>query len=162
MWQQLELVSELECDLQDTVDWGSKWLADFKAGKTQLVSFDQSKSALLMWKWMGLLFRKNHFSRCWVWLSLLHWIGALILSLLLNLSPRKLESWFVLWSFLLLRLLCISINLLCGHVWAGGPVWACAFVKLQKRICRIVGPLLAASYELLAHHWNVASLSLFL
>ena len=114
-----------------------------------------------MWKWMGLLFRKNHLSRCSVWLSLLHWIGALILSLLLNLSPRKLEPWFVLWSFLLLRLLCISINLLCGHVWAGGHVWTGAFVKLQKRICRIVGPLLAASYELLTHHWNVASLSLF-
>ena len=33
--------------------------------------------------------------------------------------------------------------------------------KLQKRICRIVGPLLAASLEPLAHRGNVASLSLF-
>ena len=33
--------------------------------------------------------------------------------------------------------------------------------KLQKRICRIVGPLLAASLEPLAHRRNVASLSLF-
>ena len=40
MWQQLELASELECDLRDTVDWGRKWLADFNAGKTQLVLFD--------------------------------------------------------------------------------------------------------------------------
>ena len=38
--QQLELVSELEFDLPDTVDWGRKWLVDFNAGKTQLVSFD--------------------------------------------------------------------------------------------------------------------------
>ena len=41
---ELELASELESDLRDTVDWGGKRLADFKAGKTQLVSFDQSKN----------------------------------------------------------------------------------------------------------------------
>ena len=40
LWQQLELASELESDLQDTVDWGKKWLVVFNAGKTQLVSFD--------------------------------------------------------------------------------------------------------------------------
>ena len=39
LWQQLELVSKLESDLQDTVDWGKKWLVDFNAGKTQLVWF---------------------------------------------------------------------------------------------------------------------------
>ena len=33
--------------------------------------------------------------------------------------------------------------------------------KLQKRICRIVGPSLAACLEPLAHRRNVASLSLF-
>ena len=44
LWQQLELASELESDLRDTVDWGRKWLVDFNAGKTQLVSFDRSKS----------------------------------------------------------------------------------------------------------------------
>ena len=42
LWQQLELASELESDLPDTVDWDRKWLADFSAGKTQLVSFDRS------------------------------------------------------------------------------------------------------------------------
>ena len=40
LWQQLELASELDSDLQDTVDWARKWLVDFIAGKTQLVSFD--------------------------------------------------------------------------------------------------------------------------
>ena len=40
MWQQLELASELESDLLDTV----KWLVDFSAGRTQLVSFDWSKN----------------------------------------------------------------------------------------------------------------------
>ena len=44
MWQQLELASELEFDIRDTVDWGRNWLFDFNAGKTQLVLFDQSNS----------------------------------------------------------------------------------------------------------------------
>ena len=43
LWQ-LELVSELKSYLQDTVGWGSKWLVDFNAGKTQLVLFDQSNN----------------------------------------------------------------------------------------------------------------------
>ena len=45
LWQQLELASELESDLRGTVDWGKKWLVDFIAGKTQLVSFDRSNNS---------------------------------------------------------------------------------------------------------------------
>ena len=45
MWQQLELASELEFDLRETVDWGNKWLVDLNAGKTQLVSFDWSNNS---------------------------------------------------------------------------------------------------------------------
>ena len=41
LWKQIELASELESDLRDTVDWGKKRLVDFNAGKMQLVSFDQ-------------------------------------------------------------------------------------------------------------------------
>ena len=44
LWQQLEFASELESDLQDTVDWGRKWIVDFNAGKTQLVLFDRFKN----------------------------------------------------------------------------------------------------------------------
>ena len=44
LWQQLELASELESDLRDTVDWGRKWFVDFNAGKTQLVLFDRSNN----------------------------------------------------------------------------------------------------------------------
>ena len=51
-------------------------------------------------------------------------VGALTVPLLLKMSLRKLESWFILWGFFLLRLLFISINLLkrsclqyCCHVW---------------------------------------------
>ena len=39
LWQQLELASEPESDLWETVDWGRKWLVEFNAGKTQLVLF---------------------------------------------------------------------------------------------------------------------------
>ena len=50
----------------------------------------------------------------------------------------------------------------CCHVWAGVPsCYLDLLDKLQKRICRIVGPSLAASLEPLAHRRNVASLSLF-
>ena len=44
LWQQLELASELESDLRDTMNWGKKWLVDFNAWKTQLVLFDQSNN----------------------------------------------------------------------------------------------------------------------
>ena len=40
--QQLQLASELESDLRDTMDWGRKWLVDFSVGKTQLISFNRS------------------------------------------------------------------------------------------------------------------------
>ena len=32
----------LEPDIQDTLNWSRKWLVDFNAGKTQLVSFYRS------------------------------------------------------------------------------------------------------------------------
>ena len=45
LWQKLELASELESDLRDTVSCGKKWLVDFNAGKTQLLLFDRSNNA---------------------------------------------------------------------------------------------------------------------
>ena len=36
------MASKLESNLQDTVNWGKKWLVDFNAGKTLLVLFDRS------------------------------------------------------------------------------------------------------------------------
>ena len=44
LWQQLELAYEVESALRDIVDKVKKWLVDFSAGKTQLVSFDQSNN----------------------------------------------------------------------------------------------------------------------
>ena len=42
--QQLDVASELESDVQYTVDWGKKWLVNFSAGKTHLVLFDLSNN----------------------------------------------------------------------------------------------------------------------
>ena len=50
----------------------------------------------------------------------------------------------------------------CCHVWAGPPSCYLELLdKLQKRICRTVGPALATSVEPLAHRRDIASLSLF-
>ena len=47
------------------------------------------------------------------------------------------------------------------HVWAGAPSCYLELLdKLQKWICRTVGPSLAVSLELLTQRRNVASLSL--
>ena len=48
LWQQLELASELESDLGDAVDWDRKWLVDFSAGKTQLVSIGKSNRWIVL------------------------------------------------------------------------------------------------------------------
>ena len=92
LWQQLELASELESDLQDTVDWGRKWLVDFNAGKTQLVSFDHSKNtgAIDVKMDESVLEEKSFFKMLGLtFSSKLDW--GLTLSLLLKLPPRKLE-----------------------------------------------------------------------
>ena len=44
LWQQIDLTSELESDIQDPVDWGKKWLVDFNAGKTQVVQIGGSNN----------------------------------------------------------------------------------------------------------------------
>ena len=50
----------------------------------------------------------------------------------------------------------------CCHLWAGTPSFYLQLLdKLQKQLRRTVGPSLATSLEPLAHHQNVASLSLF-
>ena len=62
LWQQLELASALESDLRDTVDWSRRWLVDFNAGKTQLVSFHRSKNTGAIEVKMDW---SVHLLRCW-------------------------------------------------------------------------------------------------
>ena len=95
LWQQLELASELESDLRDTVYWRKKWVVDFNTVKTQLVLFDQSNNTGAIdgkmnesvleekssFKVLGLTFSSKLDWRNW----------TLTLSLLLKLSSRKLE-----------------------------------------------------------------------
>ena len=92
LWQQLELASELEFDLQDTVNLSKKWLVDFSAGKTQLVSFDRSSNngSIDVKMDRPALEEKSSFKMLDS-PSPLNWTGALTLSLLLKLPPRKLE-----------------------------------------------------------------------
>ena len=72
---------------------------------------------LSMWEWMGLFLRKSHLLRYWGCLSLLKWIEVFTNFPLLKLEPWFVLSWptqkqvMVLWSFFLLRVFCISINL---------------------------------------------------
>ena len=117
---------------------------------------------------MGRFLRKNYLLRWWGWLSLLNCIGALTLSLLLKVPPRKLEPLFIIWGFFFLRLLIISINLPYIHAWntvfMPGLVllvaaWNCWIRYKNGYVGLLVLPLLCL--EPLAHRRNVASLSRF-
>ena len=118
LWQQLELASELESDLRDTVDWGRKQLVDFNAGKTQLVLFDRSKNTGAIDVKMdgSILEEKTSFKMLGLtFSSKLDW-GSYILSIAKTAS-KKIGALIRSMKFLLLRLLCISINLPYGHAW---------------------------------------------
>ena len=152
------------------MDWGRKWLLDFNAEKTQLVLFDQSKNtgAIDMkmdgsvpeektsFKMLGLTFS-----------SKLDW-GSYIVSIAKTASQRigalirsmKFRSPEV--ALYLYKSTIQPCMEYCCHVWAGAPSCYLELLdKLQKQICRTVGPLLAACLEPLAHRRNVTSLSLF-
>ena len=93
--QQLELASELESGLQDiTIGAGSGSLISMLEKLNWFYLTSLVTLVLLMWKWLGLFLRKKYLLR--YWLSLLNWIQALTLFLLLKLPPRQLELWFTL------------------------------------------------------------------
>ena len=87
------MVAEPYSDQRITLDWGRKWLVDFNAGKTQLLSFGRSHNtgATDMKKREFVLEEKSSLKMLWLTFSLLNWTGILTLSLLLKLPPRKLE-----------------------------------------------------------------------
>ena len=152
------------------MEWGKKWLVNFNAGKTQLVSFDWSNnngsidvkmdgSALeekSSFKMLGLTFSsKLDWGSYMIYIAKTasKKIGALICSMKF-ISP---EVALNLYKFTIHP--CMEC---CWHVWASA---SCCYIelldKLQKQICRAVGPLLATSLEPMAYRQNVASLSLF-
>ena len=127
------------------MDWGRKWLVDFNAGKTQLVSFDRSKNTGAIdvkidgsvleektsFKMLGLTFSSRL-----DWVSIAKTaskkIGALIRSMKF-LSPEV-----ALYLYKSTIRPCMEC---CCHVWAGVPSCYLELLdKLQKQICRTVGP----------------------
>ena len=143
LWQQLE------SDLQDTVDWVRKWLVDFNAGKTQLVSFEPSNNTGAIdvktdwsvleqkssFKMLGLTFFSKLDLVCYI-ISIAKTaskkIGALIRSMKF-LSP---EVALYLYKFTICP--CMEY---CCHVGAGAPSCYLELLdKLQKQLCRTVGP----------------------
>ena len=163
------MASELESDLRDTVDWAKKWLVDFNVGKTQLVSFDQSNNnGSIDVKMDGfVLEEKSSFKMLGLtFSSKLDW-GSYIIFVAKTASKKiSFTLFYEVLSPEVTLYLCKSTIRPCMEyccpVWAG--VCSCyleLLEKLQKQICRTVGPSLAASLEPLAHRRNVASLSLF-
>ena len=159
--------SELEYDLRDTVQWGRKWLVDFNAGKTQVVSFDQSKSTDTIDVKMdrSVLEEKSSFKMLGLTFSSKFDWGSYIVSIAKTVSKK---SGALIWSMkflspeVVLYLYKSTIRPCmeyCCHLWAGAPSCYLELLdKLQKRICRTVGPSFAASLEPLADRQNVVSL----
>ena len=161
LWQQLELASELESDLRDMVDWGKKWLVDFNAGKTQLVPFDRPNNNGSIDVKMGgsILEEKSSFKMLGLtFSSKLDW-GSYIISIAKTAS-KKIGALICSMKFLspevapyLYKSTIRACMEYCCQIWAGAPsCYLDLLDKLQKRICRIVGPSLAPSLEPLAHY----------
>ena len=135
LWQQLELASELESDLRDTVDWGKKWLVGFNAGKTQLVLFDRSHNfGTIDMKMDGsVLEEKSSFKMLGLtFFSKLDW-GAYIISIDKTASKKigaLIRSMKFLSSevapYLYKSTICPCMEYCC-HIWAGALVatWNC-------------------------------------
>ena len=121
---------------------------------------------LLMWKRMGLFLQENDLLRCWGFLSVLNWIGALTLFLLLKLPPRKLEPWFILWSFFSKVALYLYKSTY-GYAWntvvmSGlallADTWNCLISYINGYAGLLVLHLLPLG--LLAHWWNDVGITL--
>ena len=145
------------------MDRGRKCLVDFNAGKTQLVLFDRFNNTAAIdvkmnesvpeerssFKMLGLTFSSNLDWDSYI-ISITKTaskkIGALIFSMKF-LSP-EVALYLSIWS-------CMEY---CCHVWAGTPSWILELLdKLQKWICRTVGPTITTSLKPLAHRRIVAS-----
>ena len=101
-----------------------KWLVDFNAGKTQLVSLHRSKSNAAI---------DEKIDEIEVLIRSMKFLSPQVALYLYKSTIRP----------------CMEY---CCHVWADAPsCYLDLLDKLQKRICRTVIPSRAASLELLAH-----------
>ena len=162
-----DLASELESDLQDTLDWGRKWLLDFNTAKTQLVSYDRSNNTNAIDVKMDRSVLEEKLSFRMVRLtfsSKLYW-GSYIISIAKTASKKigaLIRSMKFLSPEVALYLYKSTIRPCmdyCCHVWDGAPSCYLELLdKLQKRICRtglLPLHLLLASIEPLARRRNV-------
>ena len=130
------MASEIESDLCDTAVWAKKWLVDFNAGKTQLVSFDLSNNngsidvkmggSILeeksSFKMLGLTFSsKSDWGSYIIAKTASKKIGALIRSMKF-LSPKV--------ALYLYKSTISPCMEYCCHVWAGAP--SCCLDLLDK------------------------------
>ena len=131
------------------MDWGRKWLADFSAGKTQLVLSDRSKNTGAIDVKMdgAVLEEKTSFRMLGlIFSSKLDW-GSYIVSIAKTVSKNigaLIRSMKFLSPEVALYLYKSTIRPCmeyCCHVWAGAPSYYLELLdKLQKWICRTVGP----------------------
>ena len=168
-------VSELESDLQDTVDWYRNWLVDFNAGKTELVLFDRSNitGAKLMLNFIDMkidgsvLEEKSSFRILKLSFFFKLDCGSYIVSIVKTVSDK---------IWVLIRFikyfppevgLCLFKSTIgpwmeyCCNAWAGAPsCYMEMLAKWQKWIVKTVRPSFAASLEPLRYRQNVAGLLL--
>ena len=125
------------------MDWGRKWLADFNAGKTQLVSFDWSKNtgAIDVKMDESVLEEKTSFKMLGLtFSSKLDW-GSYIVSVA-KAASKKLGALIRSMKFLspevalyLYKSTIRPCMEYCCHVWAGAPSYYLELPdKLQKRV----------------------------
>ena len=152
------------------MDWGRKWLVDFNAGKTQLVSFDQSKNigAIDLKMDESVLEKNSSFKMLGLtFSSKLDWgtyvisigkttskvFGALIRCIKF-LTPEVAQYFY--------KSTIRPCMTYCCHLWAVTSCCHLEFLdKLQKWICRTIGFSFATSLKPFDHRRNVASLSFF-
>ena len=137
------------------MDWGRKWVVDFNARKTQLVSFDRSKNTGAIDVKMdgSVIEEKTSFNMLGLtFSSKLDW-GSSIVSIA-KIASKKIGALIRSMKFLspevalyLYKSTIRPCMEYCCHVWAGAPSCYLELLdKLQKWVCR-TGPSLAASLE---------------
>ena len=145
------------------MEWGKKWLVDFSAGKTQLISFDRSNNngsidvtidGSVLEEKSSFKMLELTFSSILDWVSYIIFIvktvsnkiGALIRSMMF-LSPEV-----ALYLYKSTIRLCMEY---CCHVWAGAP--SCYLELLDKLQNRYAG-LLVLHLLLLLNPWLIVEI----